>query len=317
MPLHHAHEPYVSPAGLTPTLQALGVGGVVLPGALAWDSYPRGANPISVVPSATTETDGSAATLIAAAAITVPYYLTHFVFSPAAAGDFQLRFKLQNSTPVIYRTLRACNDFTTGPMSNMQSPGFPPFPVAASLGVQAILATAPGTGPTQLAYVTALKQSSVMLDPRLLSAYSVSHGDVLPPSSGLLSEETDPTVSATIIGISLTTSSISWVYGSYVEITSGLPTDCLITAVWGNVGDSVDHVQATFATGLSSGEIDWGTFAWPKASNSGDPSDCRHNLLPFPLYLPANTRLVGKARSNGTTQIDFRTSVEYVTVPLR
>lgn len=304
MPLHHVHEAYTNPASLVQTLIGLGLGGVVMPGALAWDSYPRAAGPVNVVPNATTETDGAAATLIAAAAITVPYYVTHLVFASAAAGEFQLRLKLQNSTPTIFRILRACNNRTTGPNGAIQSLSFPPIPIAASLGTQAIIATAPGAGPTQQAYVTTLLQSRVISVPELLAVAPRSNGDIFPASS-----EIEGAIAATL-------DTVAWAYGNYVEVTPGLPVPALVTAVWGQISRSVASVQATFAAGASGGEVDWGTFAWPVPAGADD-GGARHNLAPFPFYLPANTRVAVRARSAGTVSVEFQTSLEYVPVPIR
>lgn len=307
MPLHHTHEPYVSPEALTETLRALGVGGVVMPGQQSWNTWPVAAGPVVITPNAANETDGAAATLIAAAAITVPYYVVGFPFRIGAAGDFQLRLKLQSTTPTVYRILRAYGDRTTGPDAGIQAPGFPPIPIAANLGFQGIVATSPGAGPTVQAWAIVLTQSAVVPVADLLVAAPTAFGGMVPfvDSTGVFwaTARTENTT-------------VGYVWGNYVEITPGLPTAALVTAVWGNTEDSINHVQAAYATGASGGEVDWGIFGWP-APQSAEPSDARHNLMPFPFYLPANTRLAVRARAGGLTNLNFMTALEYIPIPLR
>lgn len=305
MPLHHARETYLSPGRLTETLQALGIGGVVYPGALAWDCWPQAANPTTVTPNAADETDGAAATLIAAAAVSYPYYVVGFPLRSGAAGNFQIRFKLQNSTPTIFRVIRTYNDRSTGPNAGIRAPGFPPIPIAGGLGFQAIVATHPGAGPAYQAYAHILNQASVKVVPDISAVASSNNGN------------TFPDLESSILGTQLFTSgTTAWIYGDWVEITPGIDTPCLITGIWGNIEGSTNHVQATYATGPSGGEVEWATLGWP-APQGSDDADARHNLTPFPFYLPANTRLAAKARCSGSTLITFDTAVEYIPLPLR
>lgn len=302
MPLHHARQPYVSPNRLVETLGSLGVGGIVFPGQKAWDCWPRSASPVTVTPNAANNTDGSSATLIIAGQIDTPYYVVGFTFKSRGSGDFQVRFKLDSSAGVTQRRIRAYNDRTTGPNGGIQMPGFPPIFFTQNTGLDVAVATSPGSGPGFDAYAISLRSDMVHIVPDLLVAAPTSHGGAFPDGElGALAE---------------TPGTTAWTYGNYYEVTEGLDTPALITAIWATIEQSTADIQVAFATGASGGEVDWGVFGWAVPGGTDD-ADGRMSLMPFPFYLPAETRLAVRVRSANTTSFGVLVGLEYVPVPLR
>lgn len=303
--MKRSHESYLNPASLISTLYGMGIRGVVPVGALAWQTYPAAAAAPVVVPGALSGEDGPAIGFIAPNLLTLPYWATHwnYTFRERPNNNVE-RWKLQDSLGVTRRAIRFQNPAKdTGGLTMGESPvvTLPPIPLTPDLGIRAVLAVDSVAGlPDQgaRAYLTALLVRPLIV-PALLAVAPTALGAVLP---------------TTAAGTTLTSSATSWAFGSYVQLTAGLATGALITSVSINSGSETDG-QAAFATGAGGSEIDWGIFGWAEPAGTYLTA-ARYNLNPFPLYLPASTRLA--ARCRGTAGSDtFNVGIEYIPIPIR
>lgn len=303
--MKRVHEARVNPSELIPTLQGLGMRGIIPTGALAWQSYPAGARAATFLPGAGETIDGSPIGFISPNLLTRPYMVTHLNWAARSDnGEHICQWKIQDSLGVTRRVFRFQNPGkeTAGTIFGQSlTATFPPIPLLPSQGVRGVLAAENPLVIPELAmrgYLTALLVQPQII-PSLMAVAPTATGAVLP---------------TTVAGTVLTEAATSWTYGSYAQLTGGLGTGALITAIV-MTSTSTEDLQVAFATGGGGSEVDWGVFgmAEPLGANL---VGCRYDLQPFPLFLPASTRLAARARgTNGSDTVNV--GVEYIPLPIR
>lgn len=301
--MRRVHESRLSSDGLLNTLTDLNIQGVVPTGALAWNTYPVAARAEVFIGSATAGANGPTVGLIAPNLLSLPYHVTHLnwaSFTPQ--GNNVCRWTLQDSLGVTRRviTFQRPNKVTGGVIFGQSVvASIPPIPLPPTLGVKAAIALdSSGNLLSTRAYLTALLVQPKIV-PALLAVAPTALGAVLP---------------TTAAGTVVTQGVASWAYGSYVQLTAGLSTGALVTAVnFTSLSD--EDGQIAFASGGAGSEVDWGVFGWAEPGG-GRLVGARYSLMPYPLYVPASTRLA--ARGRGPKGSDtFNVGLEYIPIPLR
>jgi hypothetical protein len=278
---------------LEDTIGRLGLGGVMQIGQLNWQSYPIAAAATTIT-GAAANVDGATATIIAAAAIADPYIITHICQGGGATADFSWRLKLQDTGATVRRIIvgqtqndEAASD--TLPYTRTLLP----YRIGAALGVQGILACSVG-GPEEIKVYISTLLTQPQMWPSLMKAAPAVNSAIVP---------------TTATGTTIVSSGVPWAWpASYTEITAGIATPILVTSVILRTYDHQDDKQISIASGGS--EIDWGIFGVAGiANNTG--MNAAYNLMPYPLYVPANTRLAARIRSAGNAATIYVT-LEYI-----
>lgn len=294
--MRRVHEPYISAAGLIPTLRALGINGIVPTGELAWQTYPVAARAQVFTPG------GLTAGFIAPNLLANSYQVTHINYaSRSTVGPRTNRWSIQDSLGAVRREILFQNPGKgTGGVLFGQSvvASLPPIPLTPNLGVKASLTSAVTVDADIRAYITALLVQPQVV-PSLLAVAPTTLGSTLPTP-------TDGTV--------VTENAESWEWGSYVQMTGGLATSVLVTAVIISSTSNGDG-QVAFAVGGNGSEVDWGIFGWAEPMGPGLVA-ARYDLQPYPLFMPLSTRIAARVR--GTTGSEtYNVGLEYIPIPIR
>lgn len=302
--MRRVHEAYIAQDGLIPTLWSLGIRGILSPGALSWQTYPIARVGVTLLPGLIDAVDGSPVGLIPPNAIDHPYMLTHLnVCETHRSGGRIGRWKLQDLQGNNLRVFRFQNPAKNTGGNNFGTSvveGMLPLRVLSDSGVQIRAAIDNNSFDIiERCYLTAMIGRPTIV-PSLLTVTPTALGAVLPTTAA----GTVATNSATV----------AWDYGNYVQLTAGLGTGALITALVFSSASFQDG-QITFATGAAASEVDWGTFGWAEPFGSNVRA-ARYSLYPFPFYLPASTRLAARARGEGPSNT-WNVGIEYIPIPLR
>lgn len=262
-------------------LSSLGVGGVVMAGALSWECFPRNTIAASVTAGAA-NTDGTATEMVPTGDIGVPYYVTHLAWALDQSA-IRTRWKIQEGTTTV-RTMRGVSR-EDSPETARMSQIYPPYKMAANASCNAVIATATGTE-TSEAYLEVMRGKPIVLD-GLMNRIPVRSQTVLPLGSSGIDGPQFP---------SPTTNAIPGAWGDYVEIDPGQATGpYLIYGVSLLRTDDFDYIAA-FATGAAQSEVDWGRFGMPVMSTNTGKSQIYYDLRPWPVYVPPDTRLSGRCQ---------------------
>lgn len=289
-------------------LRSLGLGGVILPGSLAYDTYPQSAAPTALTAGGSANTDGVWADVITnALAPATPYTVAHMlVHGDTSNTQFkQLRFSLRKNGEVpARRVVGASNEsYEVGSIAiTFQSHpqvGFDPLRMPGGVGVQAALAadTASRNGGV---YLAVLKREPIII-PELLR-FAMSRAQERMPSS-------------TAAGTGVTSGGSAWTDGSWVELTSGLSVPAILTGVT-VFSNALAHGQLTLGTGAASSEVPWAKLPYTQTlSGSGSLNTTVFVPLQARLLLPANMRLAVRAMASAGSSF-YNVAVHYIPLPL-
>lgn len=278
-------------------LHKLGVGGVVLSGATSYDCYPQGAAPATVTGAAQANTDGAATTLIAAAAIAADYIATHLatVMNSATLTGTAFVSLRQVAAGTVRRFIADRSRYSTS--SYMECWPLVPSLFAGGLGAEAVLRCEQPSF-VKLVYLEICKAQPHLI-PDLLRIDPRSASDLLP---------------TTPAGTAVVAAAGAWNYtAAPTQIAASVGTSpILVTAVHITSAAAV-HAQVSLMTGAGAAEVEWGVFGIPRVA--GVEVMGISYPLPYPVLIPAGTRLAARARSSagGTTH---EVGVTYVPVPL-
>lgn len=288
--LLHAREPAPS------LLAENGVLGIVNIGALAYDSFPQALPATSTTTGAIPFTDGAASTPIAVAGITVPFMVTHLtpVWSSNSSGTCFWTIRPAGSGSLRYITDRTRYSTST----YMEAWSVLPYKFAASAAVELLL-RGEQISVSKTAYVEVCKVNPVAI-PSLMRVDPRSALALLP---------------TTATGIARNTAAGAGTFGAYTDVAASVGTsNILIYSVTITSNAAVD-IQVGFSTGAAAAEIDWGIFGIPRVLGSA-VMGLTYNL-PFPVLVPAGTRIAVHARNNTSAAVaQTEAGFGYVTIPL-
>jgi hypothetical protein len=286
------------------TLAELGMGGVVLPGSLAYDCYPQAAVPLAFVTGASDNVDTAYQSFVANGAITSDYIAaTVAIAGPgttATAETIRLSLRRIGGSSPLRRVLDGCH--SAGP-SNIAPHTAPllPLRVPASIGIEgAVAVTDNGAAQTTYAYLSVVKQRPLILPDLMRVPYNALQDVVVTTATG---------------GVAMAAST-AWAYGAYSQLTAGIASPILITAI---IISSAIQTNATFqvalATGAAASEVDVGVFGYPPNNFNASGLHGLRYPLPFPIYVPASIRLAARMRvSSGA--VGASVNAEYLALPI-
>lgn len=278
----------------TEFLRSLGVGGVILPGSLAWDTYPQAASPLARTPTAF-DADTAYSTLVAQNALGIPYKLVSVVDSGTWGGyalpNYWSRWTFRkigdaSGARHVHTAYYALSYGTARPIDPLDMP--------ANAGLEVAYAQWGDGGYIGAQMYALVLKAQPEIFPEALKGSTQSAGAKAPAG-------------AAVRGTAGTAGGTAWGWGSYVQVTAGFSTPVLVTNV---VLKAATPVQVAVATGAAGSEADSGIFGF--ASSIGIHT---HVLRPFPLLVPANTRIAVRGRS-GTASTGYYVLIECLPLPL-
>lgn len=261
-------------------LTSLGVGGVLMSGALSWECRPTNSVTHAVVAGAA-DTDGSADEVVSAGSIARPYYVTHLAWALDQSA-IHCRFKILEGTNVVRIFTGISRENTQDvPMLNRI---YPPYRMAANASTNVIMATTTGTETAN--YYLEIMRGTPLTILQFTSRLPRQSQTVLPIGAVGADE---------IELLSPEVNAIPGTWGDYTEIDAGQTGAYLIYGVTLIRKQSQDNIMA-FATGAEGSEVVWGTFGTPTISTEGANSQIFYDLRPWPVYVPPATRLSGRCQ---------------------
>lgn len=276
--------------------QKLGLAGLVMPGALAWDCYPHDAISTPIDSNAVADTDGSAASMIDAGAIREPYYVTHITAQVGTSGVRTRWTVRESATP--RRIVRGMSIDDTSNVAYV-TPVYPPYRMAAGAETQLILATNAGTQ-------TADTYLQILLGTP--QVWPLALNQAKPQSSVVVPADGD----IEIIAGETPTAQLPASWGAYTEVLAPLASAAVVTALMFVRKDASD-VRVAFATGDEGEEVVWGIFGIP-AGTDATKATLLFSLWPFALYLPPATRVAARSQylAIDGAAVNVLTSLTYV-----
>ena len=293
-----ASNPYLANA-----LRAGGMATIFDATALIWESYPKLASAATVTGAAGADTNGAAATLIGAGAITTPFYLSHISLGSDDNNRFSANLSIRDAGGGTVRRVVSYWGEDVGAGTNSfghMVRNLLPYRAPASQGYEAVVGTDPGSSYVY-AYLTVIKREPF----------------VFPGITNLIAQTATAKVPSASQGTIATSGATAWAYGSYAQLTAGIGTPILITGliISQTTGSNGFSFQVAFATGAGGAEIDFAVVAKPGCNGTSFQFGSYYNLAPFGVYLPANTRIAARSASNNTG-INARAIVEYIPLPI-
>lgn len=278
----------------------LGLGGVVLPGSMGYDTFPTAANPTTVTTGASANTLGSDATLVGSSAITVPYFFCGLALSYFKSGQVNAptRYQIKTGSTVIRTAsfMLLCDGVTA---TASWSYWYPVNPYLCPANNTLLAANTSDSSNTSLGVPT---YALVLRKP-------VTYLPLLSPT-GMNVVATD--LPNDVTGIAPANGGGTWTYGAYSQISAGIATPILITRVAVDISTTNNHIQVSLATGAAASEVDFATFGAPV--NTGQQVQSLVYDLPYPVLIDSNTRLAARSRAN-TTSGSSRMWLQYVALP--
>lgn len=279
-------------------LRKMGQLGIINIGATAYDSYPQAVVAPTITSSVTPYTLGVATTLIAAAGITPDFYATHLAWVLAAGAT-------NGNTRAQIRTLAGQDRRSVGARLTTSTSSYPvlhqlaPYRFAGGSGVDIVSSSEVG-GQTQRAYLEVLKVEPEPM-PSLMRADPTAASALFPTTSA---------------GTSINSAAGAGTYTAVpVQITASVgAASVLIYSVQITSAAAVD-LQVSVMTGAGGAEVEWGVFGMPRSA--GVALLGVQYILPFPVLVPATTRLAARVRNNTTgAAVASEVGIGYVPLPL-